>query len=743
MNVESAPPVSRAAPIAGVDDYLDPAIPGDEGNGFEIDFRSIWLVIRRNLILIVGVVALALAIGLVITMLMTPRYSAQTSLQIEQQAAQVLEGGQGVEPATSFQDVERYLQTQVDVLQSRAMAERVAQSLNLFNNSDRFFQEMAITPPEPNPTISRPDQVRNLIVGSIMDGLTVELPRDSRVVTITFESAGPRIAAQIANAYANEFIKSSLQRKFDSTAYARNFLAQQLAEAKTRLELSERELNAYAREAGLIRTNTTQRGPSETGGGSSGASVTTATLVQLNQAANNATTSRILAEEKWRSVQGIPLLSIPEVLGNASIQGLLQQRATISAELNDELARHREGHPTVLQIKARLAETNVQIENIATGIRQSLRQQYESAREQEQSLASQVDTLKSDTLAEQDRSVRYNILQREADTNRTLYDGLLQRFKEISASAGITASNISIVDAATIPRGTSSPKVFLNLALALLAGLAIAGIVVFVREQLDDAIRGPEDIERKLGLSTLGLIPISQEPSILDELENPRSAVAEAYNSLRVSLLYSTPNGLPPLLHVTSTEPGEGKSTTSFALSRGLARLGKRVVLIDIDLRRPALHNMMATESSPGLTDLLIGNFSLDAVVRPTDQEGLSFIPAGLIPPSPTELLGHPRLQELLTECRKRFDVVVLDGPPVLGLADSPLLAALTRATIFVVEADRGRFGATKTALRRLQNSQTHVIGAVLTKFDPKKTAGGYGHYGYSYYHYGSEKADA
>lgn len=705
----------------------------EERRGFEIDFRALWLILKRNKWIIGGIVAAALVLGLVTTMLMTPQYTALTSIQIDQQAAQVLDTQDQVQPPSSYSDADRYLQTQVDVLKSRGMAIRVAQALNLFNDP-KFFDEMDVAPPKDLSAGSQ--RQRNAVIHIISNNLSVDLPRDSRVVTVSFTSANPALAARIANAYASEFIKNDLQRKFNSTSYARNFLSQQLGEAKARLEQSEQNLNDYARQAGLIMTNQAGADGTTTTGSSS---VTTASLAQLNQAANQATADRIAAEQNWRTVENTPLLSIPDVLGNRTVQNLLDQRATAQAALSQERAKHLDAYPTVQQLKAQLAEINDQINAIASEIKQSIRQQYETAKDRESALEAQVNAFKNATLTEQDRSVRYNILARDADTNRTLYEGLLQRYKEVSAAAGITASNISVVDQAITPAGPSSPNLLINLALALVAGIAIAGGVVFVREQLDDAIRAPEDVERKLGLPTLGIIPATEAEDMREELLAPRSPLTEAYNSLRTSLLYSTAEGMPQALFVTSSQASEGKSTTSYALATSLARLGQKVVLVDIDLRRPSQHRGFKVNNDRGLSDLLTSHGDIATVLQTTDIANLSFIAAGPVPPSPTELLGNQRMADILVELKRDFDIVIFDGPPVLGLADAPLIASMVGNAVFVVEASRGHRGATKAALRRLRTGHAHVLGAVLTKFDPKNAASDYAYYGYNYYHYGHQ----
>ncbi|GAA0314772.1 hypothetical protein GCM10009087_26500 [Sphingomonas oligophenolica] len=710
--------------------YLEMAYPED-APGFGIDFRQIYIILRRNIWLIVGVIFLALVLGFIGTLLMTPKYVATASVQIDQEADKIL-SSDDVQPSSAYQDADRFLQTQTDVLRSRSMAIRVTQELGL-SGDPKFLAAMKVQVPPAVDDVRRQRALRDLTINLVQNNLDVVLPRDSRVVKISFTSPDPELAAKLANTYATSFITNNLQRKYESSSYARSFLGKQLAEAKTRLEQSERDLNDYAREAGLIKTS-----DPNPGGMSGPRSVTTASLIQLNQAANAAKADRIAAEQKWREVEGVPLLNIPDVLANGTVQSLLQQKATKTAELMDERARHRDDYPSIQQTKAQIAELTSQITAIASSIRSSIRGQYEVALRQEQSLDSQVSSLKGETLSEQDRGVRYNILSREADTNRTLYDGLLQRYKEVSAAAGVSSNNISVIDEAEVPGSPSSPKLFLNLALSILAGMVLAAIIVFVREQIDDAVRVPEDIERKLGLGVLGVIPRSEgEETLKQQLDSPRSVISEAYYALRTALSYSTPRGLPRSLLITSSQPSEGKTTSSYAIATNFARLGLRVVLIDADMRRPSLHTLLGMKNDIGLSTILTRQSDLPDATKATAEPNLAFVPSGPIPTSPTDLLGGPVMAEILHELTNHFDLIVIDGPPVLGLADAPIVAALVEATIFIVESNRGHRGATKGAVRRLRGAHISLIGAVLTKFDPKKT-GDTQYYGYNYYTYGS-----
>jgi capsular exopolysaccharide synthesis family protein len=570
--------------------------------------------------------------------------------------------------------------------------------------------------------------------------LSVRLPRDSRIVTISYVSNDPALSARIADAYANEFIGANIDRKFDSSSYARTYLEGQLKDAKARLEVSERAVNAYAREAGIIRTGD---GEVESLGGKSkvdrGSSVTNSSLAQLNAAANEATAKRIEAEGRWQAVSSGPLLSSPLVLQNSTVVTLLSDRARVEAELSQDRARHLEDYPSVRARVAQLAAINQQLNSVAGNVRNSVRSEYQAALGTERALKAQVERLKGETMAEQDRTVQYNLLAREADTNRQLYEGLLERYKTLNAIAGVSLSNVSIIDNAQVPKAPSSPNLFKNLLVGLIIGMGLAALVVFFKDQFDDAIRVPEDIEAKLTLTLLGVVPQSPtgEPEVA--LLDPKSPISEAYNSLRGSLLYSTAEGLPQILLVTSAQASEGKTTSSYAIASGFARMGKNVLLIDADLRRPSLHKRLDLPNERGLSSLLTSHDPLAGAVTRSGQDYLSLLVAGPIPPSPTELLSTARIEEILQEAAGQFEVIIVDSPPILGLADAPLMAALVDGVVFVVEADRSRRGSLKAALRRLRAMRPILLGAVLTKFDPLKAGNRYSeYYGYDYYQYES-----
>ena len=715
--------------------------PGSEAL-FEIDLQRILAALRRNLWWIVGIVLGCLVLGAVITLLIVPRYIASATVLIEQEADQIIENSD-VAPAVSYQDAERFLQTQLDVIQSRALAERVLAEENL-SDDPRFYEAVGAELPEDADLEGRYVQTgglealrRDMALDLLQEHLSVSLPMDSRLADIRFESADPVLAARIVNSFAENFIESNLGRKFDSSSYAREFLAQQLQEARQQLENSERDLNQYSRAAGLIRV----AGQGQNADQETTLSVTNDSLVQVNLAASQATANRVAAQEQWQNIANVPVLSVPQVLANPAVQNLIQQRSQAQAALAQERARHLDEHPTVQALRAQVEQLNAQIQDVGSSIKRSVYLDYQAALDREQTLQGQVGELRSAALNEQDRGVQYNVLKRVAETNRSLYDTLLERFNELNATAGATSNNISLVDRADVPRQPSSPNLPLNLALAMLAGLVLAGGFVFVRELFDDTIRSPDDVEAKLGLPLLGLIPRADDDEVEGAKNTDVSEIGEAYRSLVANLRFATPAGLPRSILITSAQAAEGKSTSAQAMAFNLARLGRKVLLIDADLRRPTLHRLLDVKPAHGLTEVLAGQVSLDEAVYPSELATLSYLTAVPIPPDPSLVLGSPRLADVIGEARNAYDIVVIDSPPMLGLSDTANLAAHADALVITIDASRSHRGAVKSALRRLEIVHANVLGAILTKFDPKAAGSQYDYYASGYYSYGKDGA--
>ena len=711
------------------------AEPGDEQP--LLDVAVYWRLALKYRFLILGCFLAALVIGATLTLLMTPIYTAEATLQIDRESARVFDAAE-VAPRENMVQGEEFFQTQYGLLRSRSLAERVIESLGLAS-SNAALESLGAEAPEPGGTAATQAARRRAAALKVLqDNLSVSPVRGSRLVAVGYDNPNPVVAARVANSFAENFIQSNLDRKFASSLYAREFLEERIAQTKGRLESAERQLVAYATNQQIINVGE----PSE-GGESGGAteSLTSNNLVALNAALAQSRAERVAAEERWRSARSSNLMTLPEVLQNQSIQRLTEQRATLDAEYQQKLSIYQPDYPEMVRLRAQIEEADGQIRTIAENIRSSIRSQYEIAANEERSLQGQVSGLTRDVLDLRNRSIQYNILQRELDTTRTLYEGLLQRYKEIGVTGGVTANNISIVDLATPPRTPSKPDMLLNMALAAMLGLVLGLLGALVLEALDETVATPDDVEKKLGVPVLGVVPLLAKGQTTSEaLADIRSGFSEAYYSLRTALQFSTPDGAPSSLLVSSARPAEGKSTTAYAVALNFARVGKRVLLVDGDLRNPSMHRVIGVENERGMSNLLSGSADLAAVVQNTRQENLFFIPCGPLPPNPAELWGGDRLRQFLAEANEEFDHVVFDGPPVLGFADSPLLASAVNGVLFVLESRGTRRGQARGALRRIQVGQAHLLGAVLTKFNSKATS--YGGYDYAYdYHYGAEPA--
>lgn len=707
--------------------------PGEESL-LNVDLREMLAAINRNKFWIAAIIAASIVAGAIISLLMVPRYYASAKVLVEQQADQIIEGSE-LSPAASYMDADRFLRTQVDVIQSSDLARRVVEAEGLADEP-AFFEAMAVDLPtqeDYEELVHRPgslDEYREEVaVQALQEELAVTLPDDSRLISIGIETRNAEWSARLANAFAENYIAGNLARKFDSSSYAREYLAQQLAEARTELEKSERALNQYSRIAGLVRIP----GKAEDGDSEATLSITTNSLVQLNEAAGEATADRVLAERTWRAVANVPVLSIPQVLSNQAMQALIRQKAETEALLAQESARHLEEHPNVIALKAQVADINQEIESLGQSLKRSLRLNYEATLDRERALSARVTGLTADALEEQDLGVRFNVLQREAETKRGLYDTLLERFNEINATAGAASNNVSLVDEAAVPRKASSPRLLLNLFLATLAGLGLASIFVFLREHFDDTIRVPTDVETKLGLPLLGLIPTAETDDVEEELADAKSPLSEAYASLLTNLRFSTTHGLPHVIAITSAQQSEGKSTTSLALARDIAEFGKRVLLLDTDMRRPTLHRQDPVKLEHGLGSYLVGEREFEEVVHASDTANLDFMSALPTPPDPPILLNSGRMDALVEMVRDRYDCVILDCPPLLGLSDTAIVSTHSDAVLMVIDAQAGHRGSVKTALRRMRLVNAPILGAILTKFD---TRGAGKDYSYSYYRY-------
>ncbi|HEX8626133.1 MAG TPA: polysaccharide biosynthesis tyrosine autokinase [Allosphingosinicella sp.] len=681
------------------------------------DINEIWRIVAKWWWLITGIAIACLLAAIVISLMITPEYRAQATIEVNPEGVQVV-GKEMGEVQPNQMNNREFLNTQVGLLKSRSLAERVARSTNVANDPNMFDQDL-------------PRQAREAAAARmVQSSVTVTPPRDSSLIPIAVESANPELAAKLANAYATNFIQSNMERRYEATSYARNFLQQRIAAVKTRLEQSERQLVAYAKAQGILTLAVDTGG---TGSVRQEQSIDAATLIQTNNALAEAKSDRIAAEQRFR--QGAGAQSRAAAISDPTVQALGQQRAALEAQYQQKLALYKPEFPEMVQLRSQIVSLDKEIarqrSNVSGSASGTLQADYQAALARENALQAKVNEGKAGLMALRERSIQYTILQREVDTNRSLYDALLQRFKEVGVAGGVGANVVSVVDAAETPTGPFKPNLPLNIAIGLFVGLLLGLGTAFTIEWIDDTVKTPDDVSAKLGLASLGVIPgVGKGLAVREQLEDPRSQVSEAYQSVRTALQFSTDHGVPRSLLVTSTRASEGKSSTALALAQTLASLGASVLLIDADLRKPTFRGPSST--SQGLSSLLAGSDKVADCVHPTQMERLFLLPSGPIPPNPAELLATGRFKEILEEALARFDHIIVDSPPVLGLADAPMLASSTEGTLMVIEAGAIRRAAALNAVNRLRASEARLMGAILTKFNALKAGYGYG-YGYGY----------
>ena len=473
-------------------------------------------------------------------------------------------------------------------------------------------------------------------------------------------------------------------------------------------------------------------------------------LQGLSAALTEAEKERISAESEYKQAQASK--SLDRVQGSMVVQQLKASKAKLQADYQEKLQIYKPDYPLMQQLQGQISELDQEIRRESslerTTAQSALQSDYQAAKQKEDQLKAEVEKYKAELLNSQDKSIGYNTIQREVETNRQLYEGLLQRVKEVSVAGLSNTNNISVVDPAIVPYTVHSPNVRLNVALGLVLGLFLGTVVAFMLEFLDDRIKTSTDLEKMLPVPVLGIAPHAgkqrnkQQNYALMTVENPTSAVAESFRSLRTNLMFATRAGAPKVLNVTSTDAGEGKTSTTINMATAFAQAGKTVLLVDGDLRKPTLHKHFKLDNSKGLANYLVGQETLANVTQTSFIPEVYVITSGPLSPNPVELLSSDRLGELVTyteHAGSMFDIIIIDSPPILGLADALVIGNRTHATVMVAAWNQTRKRPLQAAYTRLRQARAHVIGVVMTK---AKGSSADSYYNYDYYYaYGDKKS--
>jgi succinoglycan biosynthesis transport protein ExoP len=719
--------------------------------GLPIRERSLgdyWrILLKRKWILIVTAVVVFIMAAL-LSLRVTPIYEAITRIEVSPPTSSPLDSKNTSPSLVYYQDLQQYINTQIKVLHSDSTAELVVQRLNLDSRPE--FAGKARTQSSGGITVSESPAEENAhqiqLIHKLQGNLKIQPVPDTSIVEIGYSDPSPSLAAEIANSTAATFIEQNLRARYTSTTQAAEWLSKQLADLEIKMESSQAKLLQYQDEHNIVGTDDKQN-------------LTTEKLDAISKELTAAQADRIQKESLYQMATTSSPETLSSVLQDAVLGNLRQQQMQLQAQFALLSTQFGLGYPKVLEIKNQLDQVDQtyreQVQNTVARIKND----YETAATRERMLQAALN--EQTGIAEQlnHNAIEYRVLKQEADSNRQIYDGLLQQLKEASLVAGLNSSNIRIVDHARVPLSPVSPNIPRNLEFALLIGLIAGAALAFGLEALDTTVRTPEQAESISGLPTLAVIPLlsasehgvtaiarmhllkkaplndAQSLSLVSH-EQPQSEIAEAYRALRTSILLSSAPAPPRSILVTSPIPQDGKTTTCLNIATVLAQQGKRILLLDADMRRPGIHLAVGLKDKLGLSNILTGGSSISDALHSTVQPNLFVIPAGPIPPQPSELLSSSSMQELLLKWREEFDHIIIDSPPIISVTDAVLLSTQMDTVLLVIRSGQTTSAHLRRARNLLQSVNADVLGVVLNAADLGSPDYYHYHYGYKYRSY-------
>lgn len=708
------------------------------------------LILRKHQWLILSFLVTVVTIVSIATFRMRPVYVATARIEIDRENANILPF-QGQDSYDYMVDLDNYIETQSKILTSETLALQTIRSVGLAGNPE--FSSAA--PSDAVTSGNLANQKRPPELGAFLGSLSVKRVPNSRLLDVSFESTEPQLAARVVNAHIENYIQLNFRSKYEATTRASTWLADQLSELKVKVEKSEDERLAYERENQIWELDDKQ-------------SITTQRLSDLNKELTDAQTDRMKKEALYDFARSGNMDGVPQMHDDVVLQDLLRKRAEIQTQYTDALNQYGPNFPKVQRLQAQVKEVDKLIDGEKKNVIDQLGNDYKAASQRESLLMRALDEQKGEANQMSERLVKYNILKREAEANKTLYDGLLTKLKEADISVGLKASNIRVVDPAMIPSTPARPARTRNVALSVLVGL-VGGIgLALLREYLDNTVKTPDDIETLARLPSLAVVPSFAESNghgkrsrLLSVASSnghekrielvaqhlPKSQVSEAFRALRTALLLSQADHPPQVILVTSSLPREGKTTAAANLAVTLAQRGDRTLLLDADLRKPGVGRVLnLTEGKyAGLSSYLAGVSSLDLVTIPHPAiPNLAAIPTGPLPPNPADLLSSHKLADAIAELRTKYKFIVIDSPPIMAATDAVILSVQADGVLLVVRSGETPKEAFTRARDLLTSVKCRLLGVVLNAVD--SSAPDY-YYSYRYYPYsegyGPQEADS
>jgi len=696
------------------------------------------IILRKHQWMILTFFLTVVTIVTIASFKMKPVYVASARVEVDKESQNMMPFPDS-NSYDAFVDLENYLETQSKILQSETLALQTIKTLSLERYPEFGGNPNAVAFAHSGSVAKRP-----AILGAFLGRLSVKRVPNSRLIEVTFEAEDPQLAAQTVNTHLQNYVEQNFRSKYDATIQASNWLSSELEELRIKVEKSENARIAYERANQIWQIDEKQ-------------DISVSKLSDLSKAVTSAQTDVAEKEALYRMAMSGNIDALPLAHGHEVITELRKRKSDVDEQYAEALNQYGPNFPKVLRIAAQQNEVDADLDRARKTLLEGVEQEYNTARSHVQLLQEALDKQKAEANDQAEKLVQYHILQHDAESNKQLYDGLLQKLKEASITAGLRSSNIRVVDPALAPASPSRPQKARNILLAVLMGLVGGVGLALFREYLDNTVKSPDDVEALTGLPSLAVVPslpgLNATTGRLSRLAReagagagsrvellsyiqPKSQISEAFRALRTSLLLSQADHPPQVILVTSALPREGKTTAAVNLAVTLAQLGDRTLLVDSDLRKPGIRRALnlTIGKDVGLSSYLAGVTSLEeATIQHPTITNLSALTTGPVPPSPADLLSSHRMREAIAELRRRFKFIVIDSPPVMAATDAVILSALTDGVLLVVrsgETPKEAFTRTRDLLAAVK---CRLLGVVLNAVD--SNAPDY-YYSYRYYPY-------
>jgi polysaccharide biosynthesis transport protein len=750
---------------AGYSNGPDPSAEPESGGLLEY-----WRILRRRKGTLLLVATLGAIVGFLVTLPQTPIYQVHTSLEIlalNQNFLNIKESNPLNEGESSVGTTD--IQTQIKILQSDSLIDRVVAKMKSGLKIDPGDAPPAtrlgawrklLNLPGPVPT-GAGDQAISYAAGNYK----VRASGQTRIIEVTVDSMSPKVATDFANTLTGEFIDQNLESRWQTTQHTSEWLSRQLDDMRVRLERSEDRLQAYARDAGLLFTGDSKNNVSEQ------------KLLQLQQALSTAQTDRISKQSRWEMATSSPAEALPDVLNDSTLRDYQAKLTELRRQIAELHATYTDESSKIQKVQVQFAILESALSTERADILKRIKNEYDEALRREGLLTADYSAQRATVTGESGKAVQYDIMKHEVESNRQLYDSMLQQLKQATLASALRASNMRVVDPAKLPGRPYKPDIPVSTALGLLTGVFLGAAFVIMQERADRSIQEPGETQFFLNLPELGIVPAeaaggrlrirytggnkgekerlappqensSTRPALparveLATLQRKPSVVAESFRAILVSILFSGENGSRPrVMVVTSANPSEGKSTVVSNLGIAVAEVNQKVLLIDADLRKPRLHDVFNLNNDNGLSDLLrskeIVSAALAGAIQQTHVSDLYVLTSGSATAAATSLLYSNRMPELLEKLSTEFETIFIDTPPMLQIPDARVLGRMVDRVIMVVRAGRTTRDAAMAARQRFSEDGTQMLGTILNDWNPQRSPNGY--YGYQNGYYGGYK---